>query len=73
MSPEQCIEKAEFINGFKVTTTHPVLSDEEYMAREQGIVENIVNCLSSESLANYGQAQDQESQEDKNDRNESEV
>lgn len=73
MSPEQCIEAEEFVDGFKVITTRPILSDEEYVAREQGIVENIVDCLSSEGHINAGQAQSLISRTDKNYSSESEV
>ena len=40
------IQRIEYINGFKVVTNTPVLSEQEYISLEQRIVENIVNCLS---------------------------
>lgn len=42
----QYIQTIEYINGFKVVTTTPVLSEQEYISLEQRIVENIINCLS---------------------------
>lgn len=42
----QYIQTIEYINGFKVVTITPVLSEQEYKSLEQRIVENIINCLS---------------------------
>ncbi len=46
MNPKKHIENTDFVNGFKVVTTRPVLSDAEYKEKEQKIVEDIVKSLS---------------------------
>lgn len=48
------IEKIEYVNGFKVVTTTPVLTEQEYMKEEQKIVEAIVNCLSKDDNDKVG-------------------
>ena len=46
MNPKKYIENTDFVNGFKVVTTRPALSDAEYKEKEQKIVEDIVKSLS---------------------------
>ncbi|NMA25516.1 MAG: hypothetical protein GX936_07610 [Clostridiales bacterium] len=46
MNPE-CIVTTDFINGFKVVSTYPALSDAEYEEKEQKIVEDILKSLST--------------------------
>lgn len=39
------IEEVSYRNGFKVISNTPVLSEQEYLQREQVAVANIINCI----------------------------
>ncbi len=43
------IQKIEHINGFKVVMTCPEMTKEEYIKKEQMIVNTILKCLSKDT------------------------
>jgi hypothetical protein len=51
MNPSKYIEDTDFLNGFKVVTARPILSDAEYVETEQKIVEAVMKSLAAEDRA----------------------